>query len=228
MSSLARRAVAELYGTFVLIFFGCGAVVMEAYPNARYGLLGIALVHGVALAVAISSTMSISGGHLNPAVTIGLLSIRRIAPMDAFVYVLAQIAGALLGAGATKALLPSGVGNLVMWGTPTINATVPFWSGVGIEAVLTFCLMSAVMGTAVSDSAPKIGGFGIGLTLVFAIIVGGPLTGAALNPARATGPALMTSNLSGLGAYWIGPVLGAVIAALLWEHVLLKRETATA
>lgn len=224
MTSLARRAVAEVYGTFALVFFGCGAVIMESFPSARFGLLGIALVHAVVLSVAITSTMAISGGHLNPAVSIGLWATRRTTGQDTFVYVVSQLAGALLAALALKMLLPGGVAKFVLWGTPTIYAGMTFGTATVLEGLLTFFLMSAVMGTAVSSSAPKVGGFGIGLTLFFAIMVGGPFTGGALNPARAFGPAVISGNMQSLGAYFIGPIVGAVLAALLWDKVLLKGE----
>lgn len=224
MTSLARRAVAEVYGTFALVFFGCGAVIMESFPTARFGLLGIALVHAVVLSVAITSTMAISGGHLNPAVSIGLWATRRTTGQDTFVYVLSQLAGALLAALALKMLLPGGVAKFVLWGTPTIYAGMTFGTATVLEGLLTFFLMSAVMGTAVSSAAPKVGGFGIGLTLFFAIMVGGPFTGGALNPARAFGPAVISGNMQSLGAYFIGPIVGAVLAALLWDKVLLKGE----
>lgn len=224
MPMLARRATAEIFGTFTLVFFGCGAVVMDSFPGARYGLMGIALVHAVALAVAVSATMGISGGHLNPAVTVGMLAARRISPSDAGVYVVAQLAGALFAVALAKWLMPASVGNLVAWGTPALNPLVTLTRGIAIEAVLTFVLMSAVMGTAVARNAPRIGGFGIGLTLLFAIIVGGPLTGAALNPARAFAPALLSGSMTAQVVYWIGPILGAVMAALLWDRVLLAGE----
>ena len=224
MPVLARRATAEIFGTFTLVFFGCGVVVIDSFPTARFGLMGIALVHAVALSVAVSATMGISGGHLNPAVTVGLLAARRISPSDAGVYVASQLAGALFAVALLKWMMPASVGDLAMWGTPSLNAAVTFSRGIGTEAVLTFFLMSAVMGTAVARNAPKIGGFGIGLTLIFAILVGGPLTGAALNPARAFAPALLSGSMTAQMVYWIGPILGAVIAALLWDRVLLAGE----
>lgn len=224
MPVLARRATAEIFGTFTLVFFGCGAVVMDSFPGARFGLMGIALVHAVALSVAVSATMGISGGHLNPAVTVGLLAARRISPSDAGVYVVSQLAGALFGVAVAKWLMPSSVGDIVAWGTPALNPAVTLTRGIATEALLTFFLMSAVMGTAVARNAPKVGGFGIGLTLLFAILVCGPLTGAALNPARAFAPALLSGNMTAQVVYWIGPMLGAVIAAIIWDRVLLAGE----
>ena len=226
MPVLARRATAEILGTFTLVFFGCGAVVMDSFPGARFGLMGIALVHAVALAVAVSATMHVSGGHLNPAVTIGLLTARRITPSDAGVYLAAQLAGALFAVAVAKWLLPANVGDLVAWGTPKLSPGTNLGKGIAIEAVLTFFLMMAVKGTVVARNAPKIGGFGVGLTLIFAIMIGGPLTGAALNPARAFGPAVLSGTMTAQAVYWIGPILGAIAAALLWEKGLLKDEEA--
>ena len=225
MPSLARRAVAEVYGTFALVFFGSAAVVMESFPSAHYGLMGIALIHAVVLSVAITATMAISGGHLNPAVTIGLWSTRRISAQDSFVYITSQLAGALLAAVAVRSMFPAGVAKFVLWGTPTINSSITFTMAIAFEALLTFFLMSAVMGTVVSKSAPKVGGFAIGFTLLFAMMIGGTFTGAALNPARAFGPAVISGNLDSLGAYFIGPILGALVAAQLWDRVLLRGES---
>jgi MIP family channel proteins len=224
MPALARRATAELLGTFILVFFGCGVVVMDSFPTARFGLIGVALAHALALSIGVTATMHISGGHLNPAVTAGLLAIRRITPRDAATYIVAQLAGAVVAVLLIKSLLPTSVGDLVAWGTPALNPGVTFGKGIAIEAVLTFALMSAVMGTAVARSAPRVGGFGIGLTLVFAILVGGPLTGAALNPARAFGPALVSGSMTAQAVYWIGPILGAVLAALVWRWMLAEER----
>lgn len=224
MPLLARRATAEIFGTFTLVLFGCGAVVMDSFPTARYGLMGIALIHALALSVAVSATMGISGGHLNPAVTVGLFAARRISLRDAAVYVVSQLAGALFAVALLKWMMPSSVGDLALWGTPALNPAVTVGRGIGTEAVLTFVLMSAVMGTVVARKAPSIGGFGVGLTLLFAILVGGPLTGAALNPARAFAPALLSGSMTAQAVYWIGPILGAVLAALLWDRVMLAGE----
>lgn len=224
MRPLAPRVLAEMFGTFVLIFFGCGSVVMESFPKAEYGVLGIALVHAVALAIAVSATGGISGGHLNPAVTTALLVVRRIAPVEAFAYIAAQLAGGLLGAVAVRSFIAPNVGRVVGFGAPGLGPSVTVGQAIAIEAILTFFLMSAVMGTAVAKRAPKIAGFGIGLALIPAIVVGGPLTGAALNPARAFAPAIMAGNMTAQAVWWIGPILGAAVAALLWDKVLLKDE----
>jgi MIP family channel proteins len=224
MPSLARRALAEIYGTFALVFFGCGAVVMDSFPGGRYGTFGISMVFGIVLAVAVTTTMPISGGHLNPAVTTGLLVARRISAADAFVYIVAQLAAACLAIVALKAIVPGSVGNLVSWGTPLMSSRITFGQAIALEAIMTFFLMGAVMGTAVAKNAHKVGGFAIGLTAFFGIMISAPLTGGALNPARAFGPAIMSGTMTGHAAYWIGPMLGAVLAAGLWGYVLLKDE----
>lgn len=226
MPKLVHRAIAEMYGTFALVFFGCGIIVMDSFPGARGGLMAIALVHAIVLSVAVSSTMYISGAHLNPAVTLGMLAVRRIPAFDAAVYIAAQLAGAVVAAFAVTALLPGAVGRLVAWGTPMVNSAVTLKSAIAIEAVLTFFLMSAILGTAGTKRAPQIGGFGIGLTLFFAIMIGGPLTGAALNPARAFGPALMSGTWAAQVVFWVGPIIGALAAAMLWHHVLLRDDGA--
>lgn len=223
MPSLARRSTAEALGTFALVFFGCGAVVVSRLPGADFGLLGIALVHAIVLGVMITATMNISGGHINPAVTIGLWSVRRVDASTALAYVGAQLVGGVLGAFALKLLLPAGVAQAGTLGTPALASAYTLVDGMLMEGVLTFFLVSAVLGTAVSADAPKVGGFGIGLTLFFDIMVGGTLTGSAANPARAFAPALVSGTWFAQPVWWIGPILGGIIAAQLWERVLLKK-----
>jgi aquaporin Z len=125
-------------------------------------------------------------------------------------------------------LFPAMAGEVTGYGVPRIAADVSFVDGLLIEAILTFFLVSAVFGTAVSDEAPKVGGFGIGLVLVFAILAGGPLTGAALNPARALGPAVVAGEWQGHAAYWLGPLLGGGCAGLLWSKLLLPSHAKAA
>lgn len=223
MTSLPRRAVAEALGTFGLIFFGCGAAVMSSLPGASYGLLGVALTHAIVLSVMITATMNISGGHLNPAVTIGLWSVKRVDSSTAGAYVFAQLAGGVLGAFVLRSVLPAGISRIGTLGTPVLANAMGLTGGIIFEALLTFFLVSAVFGTVVSPDAPKVGGFGIGMVLLFDILVGGTMTGAAMNPARAFGPALVTGTWYAQPVWWVGPILGGVVAAQLWERVLLKK-----
>ena len=224
MPSLARRLTAEALGTFGLVFVGAAVVVVNGgFPNSGIGLLGIALAHAIVLSVMVTATMTISGGHLNPAVTLALLVGRRIDPASAATYIVVQLAAACLAASLVKLLLPPLPVRNAMLGVPVIASSVSLGQAIGIELILTFFLVSAVYGTAVSPDAPRVAGFGIGLVLLFDILVGGPLTGAAMNPARAFGPALVANQWLGHLVYWIGPVAGGILAALLWEYVLLPR-----
>ena len=224
MPSLARRLIAEALGTFSFVFIGAAVVVVNGgFPNSGIGLLGIALAHALALSIMITSTMTISGGHLNPAVTIGLLVGRRIDVVSAAAYIVTQLAAAVVAAFLVKALLPAAAVRNALVGVPVIAGSVSLGQAIGIELVLTFFLVSAVYGTAVSADAPRVGGFGIGLVLLFDILVGGPLTGAAMNPARAFGPAVAAGEWVGHIVYWVGPLVGGIIAALVWEYGLLPR-----
>jgi aquaporin TIP len=177
----------------------------------------------VVLSVMITATMTISGGHLNPAVTLGLLATRRISPGSAVGYLVAQLSSAVLAAFLVKALLPAAAVRSALVGVPVIASSVSLTQAIGMELVLTFFLMCGVYGTAVSPDAPRVGGFGIGLVLLFDILVGGPLTGAAMNPARAFGPAVASGEWVGHVAYWVGPIAGALLAAFLWEYLLLPK-----
>jgi len=226
MSQNLRPLTAEFVGTMVFVFLGAGSVVAFAAggPAAgATGAVGVALAHGVGMAVIVSMTMSISGGHMNPAVTTGLWIANKIDGKLALQYILAQLLGALVGAALVKGILPRPGVTLALGGTPHLAGDVTFLQGVWIEAALTFFLVSAVFGTAVSPQAPKIAGFSIDLTIFVDALVGGNLTGAMMNPARAFGPALINVSLNGQAVYWIGPLLGAAVAAALWKAVLLPR-----
>ncbi len=224
--TLTRRAMAELLGTFLLVFLSAGAMVMQPFPDAKFGLMGIAITYGLTLSIVVSMTMAISGGVVNPAITVGLWSIGKLDARDAAVYGGSQMVGAAIAALALKLLLPSNVAALrsIAYGLPSIYTTLTTPQAIIIETVLTFVLMSAFMATVISTKAPKIAGFGVGLAMIPLVLVGGPLTGAALNPARAFGPALASGEWTGQGIWWIGPIVGAVLAAQLWGRFLLKEE----
>src|SRR5437667_1414890 len=218
MPQQLRPLAAEFVGTLLFVFLGVGSVV------ASTGAVGVALAHGVGMAFIVSMTMSISGGHINAAVTTGLWIANKIDGKLALQYILAQLLGALVGAALVKGILPRPGVTLALGGTPHLAGDVTFLQGVWIEAALTFFLVSAVFGTAISPEAPRIGGFGIGLAIFVDALVGGNLTGAMMNPARAFGPALINVSLNGQAVYWIGPLIGAAVAAALWKAVLLPRD----
>jgi MIP family channel proteins len=216
-----KPAVAELVGTFVFFFIGAGSIVTNQYNHGQLGLLGIALAHGLAIAVMITVFGPTSGGHFNPAVTLSFLATRRITAALAGVYILAQLTGGVLAGLVLRAVFTESVWGPVHLGTPYLASGVSFDNGVLIEAWLTGFLVLSVFGTAVDARAPRIGGFGIGLMIMVDILMGGPLTGASMNPARTFGPALASWSWDNDLVYWIGPIIGGVIAALVYEYVIL-------
>lgn len=219
-----RPLVAELVATALFVFFGAGSVVANAASGNALGVVGVALAHGVGIGVLITMTMTISGAHLNPAVSFGLWVAEKIDARTLGRYVAAQLIGAAIGALLVKAFFPAGAARVTSLGTPQLVGAIGLFEGIAIEALLTFVLVSAVFGTAVSPQAPKVGGFGIGLAIFACALVGGGLTGAAMNPARAFGPALVALEWHSHAVYWIGPLFGAAAAGALWKFVLLPRD----
>ncbi|HEY4130849.1 MAG TPA: aquaporin [Gemmatimonadaceae bacterium] len=218
-----RHFTAEFVGTFALVFIGGGAIITTPMLQMQAIVLNIALAHGLILALLITATMRISG-HLNPAVTAGFLVTRRIDPMMAVIYWLAQFSAAILAAYALKALYPSAVAMATKLGGQSISNDTSMLQAISLEAIATFFLMFVVMGTAVDPRAPKVGGFAIGLTVTCGILAIGPLTGGSMNPARSFGPAVAMMSFQGQAAYWIGPILGAVVAALLYEKLIMPHD----
>ncbi len=218
-----KECAAELIGTFALCFIGAGAICTNALTRGQVGLIGIAMAHGLVLSIAVSCTMAISGGQLNPAVTAALWATGRIKDAaEVAQYMVSQLVGAILAGFALKGLYPAAVWQSVHLGAPAIGYGLTPVQGTFIEAILTFFLVFAVFGTAVDSKAPKLGGFGIGLTIAFDILMGGPLTGAAMNPARAFGPALAAGFWDNQAVYWIGPILGGLAAGWVYDKFLRK------
>ena len=215
-----RVAVAEFVGTFTLIFIGGGAGIVSGQD-----IVAVALANGLAIGIMVSNLGHISGGHFNPAITLGFLSTRRIAPVLAGVYWVAQFAGAAFAA------------LLLRWffKLPAMTASVPtlksgFGSGRGmaLEMVLTFFLVGTVFATAVDPRGAfkAVAGLTIGLIISIDVFVGGPITGAAMNPARAFGPELVSGHWSNAWIYYVGPALGGLIAALAYEFLYLRQQPA--
>jgi aquaporin Z len=221
VSGSAGIFAAEAIGTFFLTFFGAGAILQNAtMGDGGYGLLGIALAHGIILAIAITATAATSGGHINPAVTIGLAAWGKVPWRRVPLYVIAQCVGSAIAAVLLRVLFSPDAVAATGLGTPAPAPGVSLGTVLLLEAVMTFLLVFAVCGTAVDPRAPKIGGFAIGLAVFVDILVGGPVTGAAMNPARVLGPALVGGVWTMHVAYWIGPVLGGVIASLAYKAFL--------
>lgn len=237
MNQWVRNCTCEAIGTFALTFIGAGAIITTTWTGGQPGLVGIALAHGIALSIAVSAAMNISGGHINPAVTVAMMATGRISPIDGLRYIFAQCLGAAVAGFALMVIFsavgqgPAGMSGLeaaikCKLGTPNFDPKV-LSGGIAmiVEIILTFLLVTAVFGTAVDSRAPKIGGFGIGLTVGIDILMGGPLTGGAMNPARTIGTALVArdpSLWSQHWVYWLGPIAGAVLAAVLYDAIVLK------
>ncbi|MBX7110835.1 MAG: aquaporin [Dehalococcoidia bacterium] len=221
-----RKLVAEFVGTFALIFMGAGSIIV--FGGGQADIVAIALAHGLAIALMVSALGHVSGGVFNPAVAIGLWATRRLDTVTTIAYIAAQLVGAAAAAFALKSLFPDALGEAANWGTPLLSSETDFTQGVLIEAILTFFLMTAIFGTALDARGPKLGGFGIGLIITMDILAGGPLTGAAMNPARTFGPALANGIWDDHLVYWIGPIIGAVVAALLYHYLFLDREAEAA
>jgi MIP family channel proteins len=216
------KCVAEAIATFALVIVGAGSIIADSQTDGAVGIVGVALAHGLVLLGGISATMHISGAHINPAVTVAMMAVKRITPSLAVAYIGAQLIGATAAGVVLKMTFQPEAAVKVNLGTPALGAGIGFSQGILIEAILTFLLLFVIFGTAVDPRAPKgIYGFAIGLTVAAEILVGGPLTGASMNPARTLGPALVAGFWDGHLVYWIGPILGAVISAFLYEHLLL-------
>lgn len=221
MKDAVRHFLAEFIGTFALVFVGGAAIMVTYGPNAPGGLLEVALAHGLILAIMVTALMRISG-HFNPAITLGFLVTRRIEPMMAGLYIVSQLLGAMAAAYALKATFPAELFAATRAGGQAISLDITGTQAVILEAIATFFLAMAVFGTAVDPKAPKVGGFAIGLTVTAAILAIGPLTGASLNPARSFGPAVASGVYEAQLIFWIGPIVGGLVAALLYEFLFLR------
>jgi aquaporin Z len=211
----ARRGAAEFIGAFALIFIGVSAISARGVD-----LTGVALAHGLAIAIMVSAVGHISGGHFNPAVTAGFLLTRRITPKLAVVYWIAQLGGAVAAALLVKWLIP---GDALASGVPRVDSVTAGEAAV-LEAVTTVFLVWVVFATAVDPRGTfkSIAGLAIGLTITMDIFAIGPWTGAAMNPARAFGPQLVGGYWANGWVWYVGPIVGGAIAALLYEWLYLR------
>jgi len=249
MASLAKRAIAELVGTFLLVFFGTGAAIITLMISAGQepattfnigiGVLGglgdwlaIGLAFGFAIMASIYALGSISGCHINPAVTIGLWAVKKFPSQDVLPYIIAQLIGASLA--SLTLVMALGMDAVTIGG---LGATAPFpgvgyWQAIVVEAIGTFILVLTIMGVAVDRRAtPGFAGLAIGLTVAGVITTVGNITGASLNPARTFGPYLGDMLLGGSNLwnyfpiYVVGPIVGAVVAALLYQYLIREDTT---
>lgn len=217
-----RKCIAEFIGTFGIVFFGCGSVVLA---GDELGLVGISLAFGLIVGTMVAALGHISGAHINPAVTSMLLVTGRIKLPMAAAYVGAQMLGGIVGA-----LVLEGVADPVKWeaaagATTTLAEGVNVWQGLVVEICMTFFLVLVIFGSAIDPRGSKLGPAAIGAVVTLDILVGGPLTGASMNPARTFGPALISGTWDHHWVYWAGPLLGAVAAAFVYGKMVIPPDT---
>lgn len=214
-----NAVLAELVGTFIFFFVGMGAAAAMGADRTM-----IALAHGLALAVMVSALGAVSGAHFNPAVTMGLWLASRIDGRRALAYVFAQLIGALLAAALIGYVFNSA--DAVKLNVPALGQGVDILRGSVIEAVITGGLLVAVFGTAVDPRAPQIGGLAIGIAVAAGIFGFGPVTGAAMNPARWFGPAVVSGDYTNAIVWIAGPLVGAAVVAVIWRLLFLPQADA--
>ena len=226
MENTGRAAVAEFIGTFALIFFGAGTVIATGNGD----LIAIAFATGLAIAIMVSLMAHISGGVFNPAIQIALWVTGKMTTSRSGVYIVAQLAGALTAAALLKYFFPAAPFDSVSGGTPAVMSGYAIGKAVLVEAVATFFLVWAVFATVIDDRGPfaKTAGFTIGLVITIDILAIGGLTGAAMNPARWFGPALITGTWTNWWVWIVGPIAGGIIAGVgYWYLYLQGKEPAT-
>ena len=211
----SRELLAEFIGTFVLIFAGTGAVMVDKLSNGAITHLGIGIVFGAVVTALIYSLSHISGAHFNPAVTLAFWSSGFFRRSLIIPYILAQLLGAIAASGLLRICLGA-VGNL--------GATLPrngdWLQSLILETVLTFILMLVIFGSGLDRRAHAgFAGIAIGLTVALEAICMGPITGASMNPARSLAPALVSGNLQHQWLYWVAPILGAQLAVIVYRHL---------
>lgn len=221
MNRIGLGCVAEFLGTFALVFFGAGAIVLTHFSPAA-NLVTIALAHGFALIVFVTAAMYVSGGQFNPAVSLAVLLVGKQSPKQALAFIATQMLAAACAAGMLVLLLGKAqADNEVVRLGATIGSMTRngLWGSVfGIEAIMTFALVFIVLACLVDERAQKLGGLPVGIVVMMCIFFAGPLTGASMNPARTFGPALY-GHWSMFGVYIMAHITGAIAAAALWKLV---------
>lgn len=224
MQENLQKYLAELIGTFIFVFVATGATLANWQGGGTLGTLGVALACGLALAAVIFSTNHISGGHINPAVTIAMWATGHMKTMVAAGYVIAQLVGAVAAALLISVIF-SGMSPQYYLGDVSLAPGVSAWIGILVEAILTFILVWAVFATLVDKKATSgFGAFVVGAVLAFSVMIAGNITMGALNPARSFGPALISSHWANHYVYWVGPIIGGLVAAFIYHFGFLKRK----
>ena len=224
---MGRQAyVAEFIGTFALVFFGSMSVIVFfpalGFSAPQSSFLAVALAHGLILMVMVYTIGWISGCHINPAITITAVALRKMEASDGIAYLLAQIFGAILAGGVDFVIQP-GNGANIMFGLPAPSQYIGQSQALAalVELIITFFLMLSVYAVLYSGKVhPAAAGLLIGMTLAADILIAGPLTGGAANPARWLGPAVASMDYDNAWVYWVGPVIGALLGGFTFEYLL--------
>lgn len=223
MKDMLRTLVAEFIGTFALTFVGGAAIISAQGADAAAGLVAVALAHGLILALMVSAFMRVSAAF-NPAVSLALVATRRISPTTFLVHLVAQLGGGIVAAMALKGSLPPAALAATRIGGQQVSLAITTTQAISLEAIATAFLVLVVFGTAVDPKGPRIGGLAIGLTIAADILAIGPITGGSMNPARSFGPALVSGIFEGHLVYWIGPMIGGLVAGLVYEYLFLRGD----
>ena len=213
-----KKYIVEFIGTFALVFCGTGAVIVNSLSNGSLGLVGISMVFGIIITTMIYAFGNISGTHINPAVTIAL-AVGKLMPKNEVIgYILAQILGAFLASGLLYIVFPE---------TKTLGETLPngeILPSIILETILTFFLMLTILGITSKKEHSHLAGIIIGVFVIGAILIAGPISGGSFNPARSIAPAIISGNIYPLWIYVVAPVIGSVLAMILWSSMDEKEE----
>ena len=232
MRRFLQRFAAEFIGTFAVIFIAAGSTCADQYLAAsgqvKLGIVGIALAYGLAYAVMISALGHNSSGYFNPAVTTGLWVTRRMSTVQAISWLVAQILGSISAAYLLIALIPDAGWRTRALGsiTPDLPLDITRGQGMAIEAVLTFFLVFVIFATAIDAKRgfQRLSGLISGLAVTTGVLVAEPFTGASMNPVRTLGPAVATRHWGNHAVYWIGPLFGGVLAAVIYDRLFLRDQ----
>lgn len=211
-----KRYIAELIGTFALVFCGTGSIIVNQQSEGSLGLIGISLAFGLVITAIIYMFGFISGAHINPALTIALTVGKLFPKKELFGYLISQLLGAILASATLFLLFPE---------TSTMGETLPNGSEIQsfvFEVILTFFLMFTILAISTNEQHAQLTGIVVGLLIVGMIQLSGPISGGSFNPARSLGPVLISGNYTSIWVYIVAPTLGATIASLLWVKVFAK------
>jgi glycerol uptake facilitator protein len=223
-----KKYMAEFVGTFALVFIAAGSVCADFYLRQAggqgLGLLGISIAFGIVVIAVIYATSYVSGSHVNPAVTVSFWITKRMEPNTAIMYIISQIAGASLAGLALKTLFPDAA-KTVYLGTCVLAPGVSVARGVLMEFIISFLLIFTIYGTLVDKRASAgFAGVAVGLVVLFGAMIGGTISGGAMNPARVFGPALASGQFTHHYVWWIGPILGGIAAGFVYDKLFAEKR----